>query len=72
VNRWLDGLSDWRFVAVIAGLCGLAFTVEALLFLLVIGRLDFMPLVSISCVGTLMICTVSVVGKRWRNRHGRR
>jgi hypothetical protein len=69
VNRCLNRLSSWQYVAVMAGLCSLACAVEGVLEVLVVGHLDLASLVRFWCVFTLIFCTGGVVQRRRRNPH---
>ena len=71
MNRWLDRLSTWQYVAVMVGLCVLAFTIEAFLFTLAYGHVNLTSLIRFACTFTFIFTGVSAWG-RWRNRHVRR
>jgi uncharacterized membrane protein YedE/YeeE len=68
VNRWLDGLPGWQFVAVLAGFGGLVGALEVVFFLLVAGWHPFVVHLIFSwCVFTLMTCTTGALWKLWRS-----
>jgi hypothetical protein len=71
VNRWLDGLPNWQFAAVIAGLCSLTGTVEAVLMTLAMGHLDLGFAVLYWCVSIPTLCTCGLLARRSRHRHAR-
>jgi len=71
VNRWLNRLSTWQYVAVMVGLSVATGTVEGVLEVLVVGHLDLASLVRFWCVFSLILCAVGVAQRRRRNRHVR-
>jgi hypothetical protein len=68
----LDRISDWQYVAVTAGLCGLTCAVEGMLFTRVAGHRDLASLVTFWAVFTPMLCIACVAGRRRRQRRVRR
>jgi hypothetical protein len=65
MNRWLEGLSNWQFVAVVAGLLAAGLFVEACVFLLVTGHLNLTVFITESVVFTV-VTTGLQAWKRWR------
>ncbi|HEY0716250.1 MAG TPA: hypothetical protein VGD68_01435 [Streptosporangiaceae bacterium] len=65
MGRWLDRLSNWQFVAVVASAEILALTVEAGVFLLVTGHVRLRFCIP-SGVLITVVFTATQAWKRWK------
>ena len=66
MNRWLDQLSNWQYVAVVAGFLIASFIVEAIVFLIVTGHVDLRFFITFGVLDTAAFTSASA-WKRWKS-----